>query len=337
MEAPQQERKMRKMKKCTSLLLVLVLTLVPALLFTAHAADDLPGAATVQTQSGNLYVRSSPGGSVITSLAKGSYVTTLSLSNGWRKIQYAKDKYGYCSDKYLQAVTTAQNATVTLTSGWLNVRSGAGASYAVVQTLVNQTEVIVLSESNGWSKILYDGTAIGYASSRYLVKVESARAASYSAISLKVPSYKQTDTRWANAKIGSTSYTIGAIGCTTTALAMTESFRTGKTVYPDAMAKTLKYSDTGSLYWPSNYVFLTQPDRWMERIYDLLKQGKPVIVGAKKSNGAQHWIVVTGCYSVTTLSAAAFKINDPGSNARTSLGQFFAVYPNLYKLVWYTE
>ncbi len=321
------------MKKCTSLLLVLLFAL--ALPFTAHAAET-PTAGIVQTQSGNLYVRASPGGSILTSLSKGSYVTMLTLSNGWRKVQYEKDKYGYCSDAYLQPVSTAKNAAVKITSGWLNVRSGAGTSYPVVQTLSDQSEVIILSESGDWSKILYNGTAVGFVSSRYLVTAGSTQTASYPAISLKVPSYKQTDSRWANTKIGSTSYTIGSIGCTTTALAMTESFRTGKTIYPNAMAKTLKYTSTGSLYWPDNYVFLTQPDRWMERVYELLKQGKPVIVGAKKASGTQHWVVVTGCYSVKTLSAAAFKINDPGSTTRTSLSQFFAVYPNLYKLVWYT-
>ena len=318
------------MKRIVSVLLVLLFAF--ALPFSARAAAP-PTAGQVKTQSGRLNVRAAPGGSIVTALERNSYVTLYETADGWRKVEYAKGQYGYCSETYLEEVST-QSATVKLTSGWLNVRGGAGTSYAVTHTLQNQSSVLILNESNGWSLILFDGTATGWVSSRYLVK--DARA-SYAAVSLKVPNYKQTDDRWKNTKLGATNYTIGAIGCTTTALAMTESFRTGKTVTPDAMAKTLKYTDTGSLYWPNNYVYLTQTDGWAEQIYALLKQGKPVIVGAKKASGTQHWVVVTGCYGVKTLSAAAFKINDPGSATRTSLSQFFSTYPYLYKIVWYTE
>ncbi len=317
------------MKRITSAIIVLLFAF--ALPFSARAAAP-PTAGQVKTQSGRLNVRAAPGGSIVASLERNAYVTMFAAENGWRKVEYAKGQYGYCSATYLQEAPNAQAAAVKLTSGWLNVRSGAGTGYAVTHTLTNQTSVFIMKESDGWSLILFDGTATGWVSSRYLAK---AARASYPAISLKVPDYKQTDARWKSTKLGATNYTIGAIGCTTTALAMTESFRTDKTVTPDAMAKTLTYSNTGSLYWPGNYVYLTQTDGWAERIYALLEQGKPVIVGAKKANGAQHWVVVTGCYGVKTLSAAAFKINDPGSATRTTLSQFFAVYPYLYKMVWY--
>ncbi len=317
------------MKKITSALLVLLFAF--SLPFSARAAAP-PTAGQVKTQSGRLNVRSAPGGSIVAGLERNSFVTMFAAENGWRRVEYAKGQYGYCSAAYLAEVPDAQAAAVKLTSGWLNVRSGAGTGFAVTHTLTDGSEVFILSESGGWSRILFDGTATGWVSSRYLVK--TARA-SYAAISLKAPDYKQTDARWKNVKLGATEYTIGAIGCTTTALAMTESFRTGQAVTPDKMAKALTYSGTGSLYWPGNYVNLTQTDGWAERIYALLEQGKPVIVGAKKANGAQHWVVVTGCYGVKTLSAAAFRINDPGSATRTTLSQFFAMYPYLYKMVWY--
>ena len=158
---------------------------------------------------------------------------------------------------------------------------------------------------------------------------------SYRAISLKVPDYKQTDSRWANKKIGSTKYTIGQIGCTTTALAMTESYRTGKTVYPDTMESRLSYSSGGSLYWPNNYSATTNFTNYMQTVYNLLAQGKPVIVGAKKANGSQHWVVVTGYTGASALKPTAFKINDPGTASRTNLGQFFTEFPYLHKIVWY--
>jgi murein DD-endopeptidase MepM/ murein hydrolase activator NlpD len=48
------------------------------------------------------------------------------------------------------------------------VRTGAGTSYAIAAQLSNKTWVVVLSTSNGWSRILYNGTKTGYVSAKYL-------------------------------------------------------------------------------------------------------------------------------------------------------------------------
>jgi hypothetical protein len=124
------------------------------------------------------------------------------------------------------------------------------------------------------------------------------------------------------------------IGCATTAIAMMESYRTGTTIYPNAMAKKLRYTSTGSVYWPENFVPVTSSSGYLSRIYDLLKQGKPVLLGAKNSYGSQHWVVVTG-FSGGSLTAANFTINDPGSNSRVNLQQFLNAYPAFYKYFYY--
>ncbi len=309
---------------CTVLCAVFILSIAS---FAASASSTYPVAGKVTTASGNLNVRSSAGGSIVYSLPKGSYVNLISNSNGWYQVEYLAGKYGYCSADYITPVSSSYGATVRTNSGRLNVRSSAGGT--IVNSLASGTRVSVISESGGWCRVVYYGTNTGYVSSSYLSKN------SYSAVTLKVSNYKQTDTRWANKKIGSTKYTIGDIGCTTTAIAMTESYRTGTTIYPDAMSKKLSYSSSGMLYWPDNYSNTTDFTNYMETIYNLLRQGKPVIVGAKKANGSQHWVVVTGVYGVNTLTPAAFKINDPGSSTRTNLGQFFTVYPYLHRIVWY--
>jgi hypothetical protein len=66
-----------------------------------------------------------------------------------------------------------------------------------------------------------------------------------------------------------------------------------------------------------------------------LKQGKPVLLGAKNVYGSQHWVVITG-FAGGSLTAANFTIHDPGSNSRTSLQQFLNVYPNFYKYFYYS-
>ncbi len=316
-------------KRCISAVLCAAI-LLGTMAFTASAEGSYPKAGRIATTSGSLYVRSSEGGNIVSSLAKDSYVNLLGLSNGWYKVEYANGKYGYSSAKYIDTVDSSYAATVKTNSGRLNVRSSAGGT--IINSLASGTKVTVISESKGWSRIIYYGTSVGFVSGSYLIKNV---AQGYNAISLKVPDFKQTDPRWANKKIGSTKYTIEQIGCTTTALAMTESFRTAKTVYPDAMESRLSYNSGGALYWPENYENTTNFNNYMETIYSLLSQGKPVIVGAKKANGSQHWVVVTGVYGVNTLTPAAFKINDPGTGSRTNLGQFFTQFPYLHRIVWY--
>lgn len=320
------------MRKFISFILTLILILGMFILPTA-AANTSSKAGIVSVTSGKLNVRSSAStsGTVVSSLAKGSYVTLMSKSGNWWRVEYADGKYGYCHADYIKTATGTP-ATVKLSSGSLNVRSGAGTSYSKVASLYNGEVVIVLSSSGSWSKILYNGTKTGWVSSQYLT---TSNSSNYSKVSLNVPSFKQTDSRWANVKIGSSGKTIAQIGCVTTAISMMESYRTGTTIYPDAMSKKLSYSASGNVYWPSNYTAVTSSSAYLSGIYSKLKEGKPVLFGAKKTSGTQHWVVITGYNGGSTLTASGFTINDPGSNSRTNLQQLLNEYPTFYKYFYY--
>lgn len=310
-----------------------------AMPLNAQAADANSQAGVVAVSSGRLNVRSSgsTSASVVTALSKGSYVTLISKSGSWWRVEYANGKYGYCHSDYITQVSGTA-ATVKVSSGSLNVRTGPGTSYSRQGSLSNGQTVIVLSSSGGWSRILYHGTKTGYVSAAYLSSGTSSGSSSgssgYSAVSLSVPSYKQTDSRWASVQIGSSGKTIAQIGCATTAVAMMESYRTGTTIYPDAMSKKLSYTSSGSLYWPSNYVAVTNTSGYLSAVYTQLKQGKPVLFGAKTSAGSQHWVVITG-FSGGSLTASNFSIHDPGSNSRVTLQQFLNAYPVVYKYFYY--
>ena len=298
------------------------------LLSTPAAAQRIKTPGTVVTQWGSLNIRQSPsiGGTLLTTLSKGSYITLLSRSGAWWYVEYAKNRYGYCHSDYI-AQLSGTEAEVSLSSGYLNVRSGPGTDYAAKDRLTDGEQVVVLSASGGWSRILYHGVKTGYVSARYLKGENSG------AISLKVPSYKQTDSRWANVKIGSSGKTISQIGCATTAIAMLESYRTGTVIYPDGMSQRLSYTATGSVYWPSHYQVSTDSN-YLALVFSLLQQGKPVLFGGKTGQGGQHWVVITG-FTGGSLSAENFTIQDPGSNSRTTLDQFLRSYPVFYKLFHY--
>lgn len=322
-------------KHCKALLFVLTLILTSSfLLFGVCAADASSKAGKVVTESTALNLRKSAttSSAVVKQMKKGKYLTLLKKEGSWWKVEYAAGKTAYAHGDYIDTVSSKAMYVATK-SGNLNVRSSASASAEIRTTLAKGTAVLRLSEKNGFSKILYNGSSTGYVSSAYLSPLTSE---SYKKISLSVPSYKQTDSRWASIKIGTQGDTIKSSGCTTTALAMTESFHLGRTVTPADMVKKLTYSSSGMLYWPSDYAteLITSSD-YLSKIYSLLAKGKPVILGMKKSGGSQHWVVVTGhSKSSSSLSASDFTINDPGSGTRVLLSEFVSAYPSAYKIAY---
>lgn len=315
------------MKKIIAAIISIILLMSISLVPTASAAESVYGAGVVATSSSPLNVRQSASTSsaVLTSLPKNSYVTLISKSGSWWRVAYGANRYGYCSASYIREVSSTAG-TVSVSAGNLNVRSGAGTGYNIIGKLPKGQSVLILSSANGWHKVLYNGTKTGYVSASY-IKTTTSSGSSQSSVRLTVPSFKQMDSRWANILIGSSGKTIGAIGCTTTCLAMTESYRTGTTITPDAMSKKLSYSSTGSLYWPQNYV--TDTAVTYEKLKTQLRQGKPVILGLKTNAGNTHWVVVTG------FSGSTYYINDPGSNIRTTLSEALAKYPSFYKMAYY--
>ena len=293
---------------------------------TIEAADINSKAGIVSTASGRLNIRATPStdGTVVGSLSSGSYVTLISKSGSWWKVEYGNGKYGYCHADYIRSVSSTA-ASVTATS--LNVRSGASTSHSITGYLYKGSTALILSTTNGWSRILYHGTKLGYVSAQYLSN-------GYAPVVLSIPSFKQTDNRWANLTIGTSGKTFSQIGCATTAIAMMESHRTGRTVYPNEMAELLRYTPSGSVYWPSHYTTVTNTSNYLSVIYARLQQGKPILFGVKNSYGSQHWVVITG-FTGGPLSPAGFTIHDPGTVSRTNLQQLLNVYPNIYKYFYY--
>jgi len=162
----------------------------------ASAASLSSKAGAVTTSSGKLNVRSKPSSSsaVVAQVNKGSYITLISRSGSWWLVEYAKGKQGYCHADYI-TIVQGSPVTVATSSGSLNVRSGPGTGYGKTAALAKDEVVLLLTTSNGWSRVLYHGTKTGYVSAQYL-------SGYYAAVNLNVPSFKQNDSRWAATLIG---------------------------------------------------------------------------------------------------------------------------------------
>ena len=308
------------------LFFVFVLILLP---LETNAATGSSNAGAVTVSSGYLNVRSAASSSApkVTSLKKGSYITLIEKTGSWWKVEYDKGKYGFCHADYI-TIVQGKPVTVKTSGGSLNVRSGPGTAYGRAVSLPKGEVVLYLYTTGGWSRILYHGSKTGYVSAEYLSNY-------YRAVSLKVPGFKQTDSRWADTLIGTSGKTMAKIGCATTAVAMMESYRTGSVITPDAMASRLKYTSSGSLYWPNHYTAVTEKHGYLSAVYTKLQQGKPVLLGASNAYGGQHWVVITGYSGGTDLLPESFLIHDPGSSYRSNLQHFLEAYPSFYKYFYY--
>lgn len=313
---------------------------VSAFSVTAAAVGAGATAGVVSTASSPLMVRggASVESAVAARLEKGSAVTLAFKSGDWWYVEYAAGRYGYCHASYITQQPQSRAGYVATVSGVLNIRTEGNTAASVAAQLPKGTGLVILSESNGWSRVLYNGTAIGYASSAYLEDFSAAQPQpneAYQAITLPVPDYKQYDSRWGSLPVGNSGKTLSQIGCVTTAIAQLESYRQGSgAVTPATMRYRLSYNASGDVYWPSDYIDYTGSD-YLSVLYQQLSAGKPVIFGSKTSAGRMHWAVVKGYTGGGALTASGFLINDPGSGSRTTLAALLKEYPYFYKLEYY--
>ena len=321
------------MKKVLSLMLTAILLMgIFVIPIRASAATaTVPSAGVVDTGGGRLNVRAKPStaGAWVASLTDGATVTLYEKTGDWWRVEYAAGKLGYCHADYITPIAGSA-ATVSVGTSTLNVRRGPGTSYARLGSLKNGTQVVVLSTSGGWSRILYAGTSIGYVSATYLKATMK-----YAPVSLAVPCYRQWDSRWGSIRIGSSGKTISQIGCATSGIAMLESYRTGTTLTPATMVKRLSYTASGNVYWPSHFDVHYWRDGYLADVYAHLAAGRPVLIGAKTASGGQHWVVITGYTGGDDFSPDRFTIHDPGVSTRKTLADFFAAYPIFYKYFTY--
>lgn len=137
--------------------------------------EDTSSDTTGTVIADSLRVRTGPGTSysLAGSLQNGQTVTIKETNGNWIKIE-VDSLEGWVSKDYIQsggssAQMSQQPASITeavVTSG-LNVRTSPSLSSEVIGSLIKGAQVAVISQSNGWAKIQYNGTS-SWVSSDYL-------------------------------------------------------------------------------------------------------------------------------------------------------------------------
>ena len=163
-------------------------------------------------------------------------------------------------------------------------------------------------------------------------------------ISYNVPYYNQADPRWGSTYIG--TKTIAQVGCLVTSLAMTQSYHTDTEILPDEMRYQMQFDNNSILWAPiialgydlegcsglSTYAFC-------QRLYTLLEEHGPVIVGSDNVYGGSHYVVVTGCTNTdtSTLKTSDFTMKAPGFSTRTTLDDHLAAYPTWFRFFYMNQ
>lgn len=251
------------------------------------------------------------------------------LLTDWQTVNGKLYCFNPTNGKALTGWTTKDNSKI-----YLNADGTAASGVTVIGDKTYYFDPSTFAMRTGWITI---GDSSSYFDPTTGVLTETGHAP----VQLNVVDYKQFDSKWSNKVINYS--TIGKVGCVTTALAMKYSYQTNTNTTPDKMVSKLTYS-SDNLIWSSctklgytvDNASGTISQSVMQKIYDKLLSNKPVVIGAKKSDGSQHYVLVTGYTGSkgTTFSAENFIINDPGSSKRTKLSEYLALFPNLYKLIY---
>ena len=247
----------------------------------------------VNTSTLNVRSGSSTSHKKIGTLHKGNKVTVISTSNGWSKIKF-NGKNAYVSSKYLSNVPSNNNSndnsqsssTKVVNTNSLNVRSGSSTSHKKIGTLHKGDKVTVVSTSNGWSKIKFNGKN-AYVSSKYLSNVPSGNSSI-----LNVPFINQ--------------YPNLPLGCEATSLAQILSYKgvsVTKTKIADEMLKSPNKNPNlgfvGSPYRNEKGIFQTIYPKALESTAKKYRPNSEDITGAsvdtlekelKKGNPSVIWV-----------------------------------------------
>lgn len=307
--------------------LISAAALASALPFVSFATDG--GIVDVDTRL-NVRESASVSSAVKTRLWDGQVITLHHKEGGFWYTEYAPNSFGYVSADYVDTLGL-KSGIVTTVSTSLNVRAAASASASVKDKLSKGEDVLILGTYGDFYKVLYRGNLVGYASKAY-IKLDGESGANnsdFSAVKLSLPSYKQYN--YKSLRLPGSGESVATHGCAVTSLAMTESFRTGRTVTPKNVITEQKFTSTGALYWPSAY---SVGDTSLYFIYSKLKSGSPVIIHVKTNGGSSHFAVING-FSGGSLEAKNFTILDPGSATRLTLASLLKEYPNTVKTLSY--
>ena len=285
-----------------------------------------------------------------------SIISSMKNQPGWYYVQTPSGKKGVCSGLYLKSVNsqtqtnTSQSTYYTKTS--LNLRKGMGTQYSVITTMPNGAKVELISSSNGWAKVKYNGST-GYCSMDYLTKTNTSSQTTQSSTKTY---YATTDNLKVRTGAG-TSYSIYKSINTGTAVNVISNMSNGwskvsmdgKTLYISTSYLSTTKPSSGQTTQTSTKTYYATTDNLKVRtgagtsysIYKSINTGTAVNVISNMNNGwskvsmdgktlyiSTSYLSTTKPSSTTTTqtSTKTYYVTTDNLNIRTGAGTSYSIY-----------
>ena len=230
-----------------------------------------PGTGTPSTPSGGYvaYVTSANGGGVnmrtgagksyrsLGLLPVGTQVTVLEHNARWDKIRFGTTD-GYMDNSFLTTIAPGGSADtpstpssytarvyVATNSYPVKMRKGAGTGYAVITSVPQGSKVTVMSVSNGWAYISYNGIT-GYMMSSFLIR----ETTDVTAVSVNTTTAKPGDTLTATVTPAGATVTYTWVDSANNVLATTSTY----TVKTEDVGKKIAVRVTGTGSYSGNVI-----------------------------------------------------------------------------------
>ncbi|MFA5004709.1 MAG: SH3 domain-containing protein [Candidatus Omnitrophota bacterium] len=129
-------------------------------------AEELPFIGVVNSDNINVRADATVGSAVICTLNKSSKVEVVSLLYGWYKIRLPDSAPSYVTKSFLECDDKCVSAKVT--GERVNIRSGPGQSHWIIGKLNKGTIVNVLSQEQGWYRIVPIHESYGWINAKFV-------------------------------------------------------------------------------------------------------------------------------------------------------------------------
>ncbi|GED32310.1 SH3 domain-containing protein [Brevibacillus centrosporus] len=298
-------------------------------LLTFLCAVSLPvttawAAGSVQVSVDKLNVRSGPSlqDSIITTLPVKTVLPVLSTKNDWIQVKLPNGQSGWVANYLVtQQQTPASVAQIESTADKLNVRSGPGQTYSVIQTIDPGTRYSIVQKNGDWIQIQLSGQTKGWVAS-WLVKEINSGGQTSTKPSPESPPAANTGTT-PPAKPGAVQ---GA--------SLTLEFAPYVYATPDASTPAI-----GQLHAGESITVLTQQNGWIQFPYDGVnawistdENSLPTLpnTGTGSGTGAGNTSVTTPPVTQPTSPAKqTVRVNTDGLNLRSQANTTSAIQGTL--------
>lgn len=140
--------------------------ILASLLLSGFAAASAMGIGIVNADDVNVRQGPGLGSAVVGSVTRNFIVEVVEQSDGWYKVRYGENKYGWVTGRYLDVMEGIGTAVVGADD--VNFREGPGTTFGVIGSFERGISLTVLEKKDNWYKAKTSAGAVGWISGDFV-------------------------------------------------------------------------------------------------------------------------------------------------------------------------